>query len=114
MQVRDHTALTAHTPAPAEIFAGNRGVGCIAFDVARKDGESRRDRVHESGMLRVRFPNGETDDRLDAVLINTGGGLTGGDLCSIEIKVKTNATLTVTTAAAEKIYRSLGADTDID
>ncbi len=106
--------MTAHAPLPAEIFAGNRGLGRIALDVVGVDGVSRRGRVHEAGMLRVRFPNGETDGALDAVLINSAGGLTGGDHCTIELKVKAGGKLTVTTAAAEKIYRSLGPDADID
>jgi urease accessory protein len=39
--------------------------------------------------------------------------MTGGDRFDIDIKVGAGARLTVTTAAAEKIYRSLGPDTDI-
>lgn len=102
-----------HTP-PAEIFAGNRGVGRIAVDISSTDGVSRRRRVHEAGMLRVRFPNGATDGTLDAVLINSAGGLTGGDRCCIEVKVDAGGKLIFTTAAAEKIYRSLGPDAAID
>jgi urease accessory protein len=96
-----------------EIFAGNRAVGKIAFTVAAGLGGSRRGRVHESGSLRVRFPNGNSQAALDAVIVNTGGGMTGGDRFDVDIKVGAGARLTVTTAAAEKIYRSLGPDTDI-
>ena len=39
--------------------------------------------------------------------------MTGGDRFDIDIKIGAGARLTVTTAAAEKIYRSLGPDTDI-
>ncbi len=56
----------------------------------------------------------ETADALDAVIVNTAGGMTGGDRFDIGIKVGAGARLTVTTAAAEKIYRSLGPDTEID
>ena len=45
---------------------------------------TRRTRVHEAGSLRVRFPNA-TSDALDAVIVNTGGGMTGGDRFSIDI-----------------------------
>ena len=38
--------------------------------------------------------------------------MTGGDRFDIDIEVGAGARLTVTTAAAEKIYRSLGPDTD--
>ena len=96
-----------------EIFAGNRAVGRIAFTVASTLDVSRRGRVHESGSLRVRFPNGNNQAALEAVIVNTAGGMAGGDRFDVDIKVDTGARLTVTTAAAEKIYRSLGPDTDI-
>src|SRR5271169_5758077 len=100
-------------PLPNEIFADNRAVGRVAFTVAAGLGGSRRGRVHEAGSLRVRFPNGNNQAALEAVIVNTGGGMTGGDRFDIDIKVGAGARLTVTTAAAEKIYRSLGPDTDI-
>jgi urease accessory protein len=105
--------MPGSAPLPNEIFAGNRAVGRIAFTVAAGPGGSRRGRVHESGSLRVRFPNGNSKAALDAVIVNTGGGMTGGDCFDVDIKVGAGARLTVTTAAAEKIYRSLGPDTDI-
>jgi urease accessory protein len=100
-------------PLRNEIFAGNRAVGRVAFTVASTLDVSRRGRVHESGSLRVRFPNGGSQAALEAVIVNTGGGMTGGDRFDIDIKVGADARLTVTTAAAEKIYRSLGPNTDI-
>src|ERR1700685_2622606 len=96
-----------------EIFAGNRAVGRVAFTVAAGPGGSRRTRVHEAGSLRGRFPNGTSQDTLDAVVVNTAGGMAGGDRYSIDIAVGALARLTVTTAAAEKVYRSLGSDTEI-
>ncbi len=100
-------------PLRNEIFAGNRAVGRVAFTVAAGLGGSRRGRVHEAGSLRVRFPNGNSRAALEAVIINTAGGMTGGDRFDVDIKVGAGARLSVTTAAAEKIYRSLGPDTDI-
>jgi urease accessory protein len=105
--------MPAWTPPASEIFAGNRAVGRIALSVKAAEGVSRRARVHEAGMLRVRFPHAETGGVLDAVIINTAGGMTGGDRCSIDINVEAGAAATVTAAAAEKIYRSLGPDAEI-
>ena len=104
--------MLGSAPLRNEIFAGNRAVGRIAFTVAAGLGGSRRGRVHEAGSLRVRFPNGNSQ-ALEAVIVNTGGGMTGGDRFDVDIKVGAGARLSVTTAAAEKIYRSLGPDTDI-
>jgi len=100
-------------PLRDEIFAANRAVGSVAFTVAAGPGSSRRERVHEAGSLRVRFPNGQSRAALDGVIVNTAGGMTGGDRFDIDITVGAGAALTVTTAAAEKIYRSLGPDTEI-
>jgi urease accessory protein len=96
-----------------KVFAANRAVGRIALSVRHVAGASRPERVHEAGMLRVRFPNGEQRGKLDAVIVNTAGGLAGGDCAELAMTVADQAQLTVTTAAAEKIYRSLGPDTAI-
>ena len=105
--------MLAGTPAQSEIFAGNRAIGRIALSAVADAGGSRRRRVHEEGALRVRFPNVAGRDALEAVLVNTAGGMAGGDRFDLDVAVGPGAKLTVTTAAAEKIYRSLGPDTDI-
>ena len=89
----------------ASVFAANRARGAIAFDVRLQDGATRRGALHESGSLRVRFPSPEGDG-LSAVLVNTAGGIAGGDRFDIEIAVNEGARLTLTTAAAEKVYRA--------
>lgn len=105
--------MLGSAPLHNEVFARNRAVGRVAFSIAAAPGGSRRSRVHESGSLRVRFPNGISKNTLDAVIVNTAGGMAGGDDFGIGIDVGPHARLTVTTAAAEKVYRSLGADTEI-
>ena len=65
----------------------------------------------ESGGYRVRFPR--MAETCEAVLINTGGGMAGGDRMKAEIALAANAAVVVTTQAAEKIYRSQGAPTEI-
>lgn len=98
---------TAATVTNCDTFTANRAVGGIALVVAAERGVSRRARVHEHGSLRVRFPNRE-GGALDAMIVNTAGGMTGGDAFEIDIAVGAGAGLTATTAAAEKVYRSLG------
>ncbi len=93
-----------------EIFAANRAVGRVALTVGAAGGKSRRARVHEEGSLRVRFPNA---DGLEAVLVNTAGGIAGGDSFSVDIALGAGAKLVAGTAAAEKVYRSNGPDADI-
>jgi urease accessory protein len=47
------------------------------------------------------------------MIVNTAGGIAGGDRHDIEIGVEAGGALTVTTAAAEKIYRALGQPAEI-
>jgi urease accessory protein len=101
------------TPELSETFAANRAVGRIALAVKAAGGATRRARVHEEGSLRVRCP-GAPAAELEAVVINTAGGMAGGDCFEVELAVERGARLLVTTAAAEKIYRTLGAETRID
>ena len=51
---------------------------------------------------------------LEAVIINTAGGVAGGDRLELEVTVGAGARLVVTTAAAEKVYRTLEPDATID
>ena len=96
-----------------QTFAANRATGNITLSVTCAHGSSRRARVHEAGSLRIRFPNGQSDGALDAVMVNTAGGMTGGDRFELDFEVGAGARLSVTTAAAEKVYRSLGPDAEI-
>jgi urease accessory protein len=73
---------------------------------------THRTRVHEDGSLRVRFPNAASQ-ALEAVVVNTGGGMTGGDRFAIEIALDEGASLMAGTAAAEKVYRSTGPDAEM-
>ncbi len=106
-----------HKPSAANkrdsVFAANRSIGAIKLSVGVTDGMSKRDRVAESGPLRVRFPSPEATD-LEAVIVNTAGGIAGGDQHRLDISVHDHARLVVTTAAAEKIYRALGPDAGIE
>jgi urease accessory protein len=102
----------AKGPLRDEVFAANRATGRIALRVVAGANGSRPAHVHESGSLRVRFPNRD-GGVLDAVIVNTGGGMTGGDRFDLDIDVASRARVCMTTAAAEKIYRSLGPDTEL-
>ena len=99
--------------AASAAFAANRARGAVHFDVALRDGATRRGALHESGSLRVRFPSPE-DHGLSAVLVNTAGGIAGGDRFDIGIAAAEGARLTLTTAAAEKIYRAPGAAAELN
>src|SRR5438132_480917 len=105
--------MRTETRAASAIFAANRAQGAVRFDVRCGDGVTRRGRLHESGSLRVRFPSPE-DEGLSAVFVNTAGGVAGGDRFDIAISAGERARLTLTTAAAEKVYRAQDAPARLD
>jgi urease accessory protein len=98
---------TETTGTASSTFADNRAQGAVRFDVKLEDGATRRGVLHESGSLRVRFPSPEGDG-LSGVFVNTAGGIAGGDRFDIDIAAAAGARLTLTTAAAEKVYRAAG------
>ena len=98
--------------AQDQVFNDNRAVGRIALTVAAHEGRTRRVRVHEEGSLRVRFPNADPGE-CEAIIVNTAGGIAGGDHFDLDIAVDEGAKLTVSGAAAEKIYRTHGPDSEI-
>jgi urease accessory protein len=104
---------TDTTSTASAIFAANRAQGVVTFDVHQVDGVTRRRHLHESGSLRVRFPSPEAEG-LSAVFVNTAGGIAGGDRFDIDIATGEGSRLTVTTAAAEKIYRAQGVPAQIN
>lgn len=67
--------------------------------------------IAESAGYRVRFLRGRG---CEGVFINTGGGMAGGDTMSLDIAVDESASATLTTQAAEKIYRAQDDATAID
>jgi urease accessory protein len=94
------------------VFAANRAAGRVALLVAAERGITRRRQVYEDGPLRIRFPNA-APGALEAMIVNTAGGIAGGDRHDLDIRVEDGAALGVTTAAAEKVYRALGPDARI-
>jgi urease accessory protein len=51
---------------------------------------------------------------VQAVVVTTSGGLVGGDVLRIRVRAGPGAAALVTTQAAEKVYRSAGADVRLD
>lgn len=88
------------------------GQAAIAF--ARRDGATRLDTLYHHDPLRWLLPVPRSGDPPTAVLATTSGGLVGGDRLEVAAAAGPGAGALVTTQAAEKIYRSIGADCRID
>jgi urease accessory protein len=87
-----------------------RSFGAARLTVRRKDGRSRLETLRQEGIAKIRFPNpgAPARDEVEAVLLNTAGGLTGGDALRVRLEAQAGARLTAATQACEKIYRSIG------
>lgn len=72
---------------------------------ARSDGRTRLLRLRQEGAARISLP-AVAGGPLQAVLINTAGGLTGGDRLAWEVEVGPHGDAVVTTQACERIYRA--------
>lgn len=88
-----------------------RGGVSIAFKCS-EHGLTRLADLHEYGGFRAKLPRSE--QLTEAVFVNTGGGLLGGDGLVFDVAVARGAAVQVTTQSAERIYRSLGPDCQID
>lgn len=61
--------------------------------------------LYQSGSSKILLPR-TSDTALTAVLLNTAGGVTGGDRIALTAKAEAGCDLTLTTQAAERIYRA--------
>ncbi|APH70952.1 urease accessory protein UreD [Aquibium oceanicum] len=78
-----------------------------ALSVWQRMERSRIERLFQEGAAKIRLPR-VSGDPLEAVLINTAGGLTGGDRIAWSVDVGDGTSAVVTTQACERIYRSSG------
>jgi len=100
------SALRSGSHAPPAAPAMQRARGTVRIAVAAAGGGSARlVESYQSGAARVRYPRPRAGAPLEAVLVNTAGGLTGGDRLDHAVTVGAGARAVVTTQAAERIYR---------
>lgn len=97
--------------AAAVIHQRSRGGAALRFAVAR--GATRLIDLHQAAPMRILFPDPEPGEPPLAALVNTAGGLAGGDSVTVDVTLDGGAHAMVSTPAAEKIYRSLGPETRI-
>lgn len=97
--------MTLHfSDQPKQAF--QRARGALSISATSDQGQaSRLQNLRQEGAYRAIFPRPSTP-KLEAVVINTSGGVTGGDIFSIEITAQENAQVALTTQAAERFYRA--------
>ena len=99
-------ALVALSPTPANA-APPRAIGALRLVVSQGRGASHIKTLRQSGSLKLLFPR-PADAALEAVVLNTAGGLTGGDRMRVAAQVEAGAHLILSSQAAERAYRAVG------
>lgn len=91
----------------AQAFASQRsyGMGTVKFNLDRI-GKTSLTHLYQAGCAKIRLPSPQSSKRQEIVLLNSSGGMTGGDLLKWHIQLGAGAKASVTSQACEKIYRS--------
>ncbi|MDR6633403.1 urease accessory protein [Phyllobacterium sp. 1468] len=97
--------MSVHPSVPAIEAKPQRAFGSAHLAVKPVSGRTRIDTLYQEGCAKLLLP--EIDDRsLEAVMVNTSGGLTGGDEMRWRFDVADNCQAQVTTQACERIYKA--------
>jgi urease accessory protein len=86
-----------------------RATGELRVTVKSTPTGTALDDLRQAGCLKARFPRRIDSGWLDAVMLNTGGGVAGGDRLDVAIGAGPGARATVAAQAAERIYRAVDA-----
>jgi urease accessory protein len=90
-----------------------RARGTLALRVSHDGTANRVSDLGQSGCARLLFPAIARGAALEAVIVNTAGGLTGGDRFATDVTVDAGSTAVVTTQACERLYRSLDGTAEV-
>lgn len=83
----------------------------VACVFARAGARTEAAETFETGGWRLRFPRARA--LCEAVIVNTGGGMAGGDKVEIDLSAREGASALATSQSQEKIYRADGAACEV-
>ncbi len=98
-------------PPPAAL---ERARGIARLAVGAEAGLTRLVENYQSGSGKLRFPRPSAGEPFAAVLVNTAGGITGGDRFAWSVAVGPGAAAAVASQASERIYRRAAGDATVD
>jgi urease accessory protein len=99
--------------ASAAALASIRAVAGVRASFVDRVGITQLADLSERGGYRLGLPS-TFAPHAEAVQVNTGGGVIGGDRIEVEVSAGEDADITYTTQSAERVYRSLGPAAEID
>lgn len=100
--------------APDAVRRLQRAEGEARIRVDALRGTPRLHRLYQDGCAKIRLPRDADARGIEAVMINTAGGLTGGDRLTWRAEAASGTRLTLTTQACERIYRSIDAAAKVE
>ena len=103
------TAPDIDVPAsPLPRLERARGRAEVGFKL--RDGATVLERLFQEGQAKIRLPKCHGGEPATAVLINTAGGIAGGDRLVYGARFGAGTRAVVTSQAAERVYRSSATD----
>jgi len=84
-----------------------RAEGSVRIVLGGSEKGTRIMDVFQRSPIRIMFPRAGGGPLEEAVLVNTAGGIAGGDRLESAVTALANASIAVTSQAAEKVYRAL-------
>lgn len=103
-----------YDPYSGRSTALERGDGAAELVFAGRGPGNGLLHLYQSDPCRVLFPRAEPGHPPTAVLLTTSGGLAGGDRLRLAFAAREGAAVTITSQAAEKVYRALDDECRID
>src|SRR5471030_190384 len=94
----------------SEVVSLQRAVGELRVAVKRFGAETVLDELRQVGCLKARFPRRVVPGWMDVVMLNTGGGVAGGDRLDFSFAAGVGGRVTIAAQAAERFYRALPVD----
>ncbi len=84
-----------------------RAQGTLRLSFKRRGDATVLDGLRQEGCLKARFPRTEHGAWAGAVMLNSSGGVAGGDALDIAVSAGPGTRATVASQAAERFYRAL-------
>ncbi len=84
-----------------------RARGELRLSFKRRDAATALDGLRQEGCLKARFPRTEHGAWMGAIMLNSSGGVAGGDVLDTVVAAGPGTQATVASQAAERFYRAL-------
>jgi urease accessory protein len=100
------TQPVADLPVLGTVHRAQRSRGRLNLGFGRRGPVTALLQLRQEGCLKVRFPRPEPGAAPEAVILNTAGGITGGDDLTLDFHAAQGSRAVITTQAAERFYRA--------